>query len=37
VLLADTNRIIVVQPWVLGHKVHVFLNSILQYVDVKPH
>jgi ABC-type transport system substrate-binding protein len=37
VLLAYTNRIVVLQPWVLGHKVHPFLYSIVQYVDVKPH
>jgi ABC-type transport system substrate-binding protein len=37
VLLANTNRIVVLQPWVLGHNVHPFLYSILQYVDVKPH
>ena len=34
---AYQNRIVVVQPWVLGHKVHPFLYSILPYVDVKPH
>jgi ABC-type transport system substrate-binding protein len=36
-LLAYTNRTVVLQPWVLGHKVHPFLYSILQYVDTKPH
>jgi ABC-type transport system substrate-binding protein len=37
VLLAYTNRIVVLQPWVSGHKVHPFLYSVLQYIDVKPH
>jgi ABC-type transport system substrate-binding protein len=37
VLGAYANRIVVVQPWVLGHKSHPFLYSILPYVDVKPH
>jgi ABC-type transport system substrate-binding protein len=36
VLGAYTNRIVMLQPWVLGHKSHPFLYSILQYVDVKP-
>ena len=31
------RRTVVVQPWVLGHKVHPFLYSVLPYVDVKPH
>jgi len=30
------SRIVVVQPWVLGHKTHPFMYSILPYVDVKP-
>ncbi len=37
VLLANTRSIAVLQPWVLGHKVHPFLYSVLPYVDVKPH
>ena len=37
VLAAYARQIAVVQPWVLGHKVHPFLYSIVQYVDVKPH
>jgi ABC-type transport system substrate-binding protein len=37
VLGAYTNRIVMLQPWVLGHKSHPFLYSILQYVDIKPH
>jgi len=31
------RRIVALQPWVLGHKVHPFLYSVLPYVDVKPH
>ena len=31
------RRIVVLQPWVLGHKAHPFLYSVLPYVDVKPH
>ena len=31
------NRIVVLQPWVLGHKSHPFLYSVLPYVDVKAH
>ena len=31
------SRIVVVQPWVLGHKAHPFLYSVLPYIDVKPH
>ena len=31
------RRTVVLQPWVLGHKTHPFLYSILPYVDVKPH
>jgi len=31
------RRIVVLQPWVLGHKAHPFLSSVLPYVDVKPH
>lgn len=37
VLGAYQRSIAVVQPWVLGHKVHPFLYSVLPYVDVKPH
>jgi ABC-type transport system substrate-binding protein len=37
VLGAYQGSIVVVQPWVLGHKVHPFLYSTLPYVDVKPH
>jgi ABC-type transport system substrate-binding protein len=37
VLGAYPSRIVVVQPWVLGHKTHPFLYSVLPYVDVKPH
>ena len=37
VLGAYLRRIVVVQPWVLGHKAHPFLYSVLPYVDVKPH
>ena len=37
VLAAYQRRIVVVQPWVLGHKAHPFLYSVLPYVDVKPH
>jgi len=37
VLGAYPSRIVVLQPWVLGHKVHPFLYSVLPYVDVKPH
>jgi ABC-type transport system substrate-binding protein len=37
VLGAHPRRIVVLQPWVLGHKAHPFLNSILPYIDVKPH
>ncbi len=36
VLGAYPRRTVVVQPWVLGHKVHPFLYSILPYVDLKP-
>ena len=35
VLGAYPRSIVVVQPWVLGHKVHPFLYSILPYVDLK--
>ena len=31
------RRIVALQPWVLGHKAHPFLYSVLPYVDVKPH
>ena len=31
------RRTVVLQPWVLGHKTHPFLYSVLPYVDVKPH
>jgi ABC-type oligopeptide transport system substrate-binding subunit len=31
------SRIVVMQPWVLGHKNHPFLYSVLPYIDVKPH
>ena len=31
------RRIVALQSWVLGHKVHPFLYSVLPYVDVKPH
>ncbi len=34
---AYQRRIVAVQPWVLGHKTHPFLYSVLPYVDVKPH
>jgi ABC-type transport system substrate-binding protein len=37
VLGAYTRNIEVLQPWVLGHKVHPFLYTILPYIDVKPH
>ena len=37
VLGAYPRRIVVMQPWVLGHKAHPFLYSILPYVDLKPH
>ncbi len=37
VLNANPRSIAMLQPWVLGHKVHPFLYSILPYVDVKPH
>lgn len=37
VLGAYQSTIVVMQPWVLGHKVHPFLYSTLPYVDVKPH
>jgi ABC-type transport system substrate-binding protein len=37
VLGAYPRRIVVVQPWVLGHKAHPFLYSVLPYVDLKPH
>jgi hypothetical protein len=37
VLGAYQGSIVVVQPWVLGHKVHPFLYSTLPYVDVEPH
>ncbi|HUH93649.1 MAG TPA: ABC transporter substrate-binding protein [Casimicrobiaceae bacterium] len=37
VLGAYPQRIVVLQPWVLGHKVHPFLYSVLPYVDLKPH
>ncbi|HTS21025.1 MAG TPA: ABC transporter substrate-binding protein [Casimicrobiaceae bacterium] len=30
------RRIVVLQPWVLGHKTHPFLYSVLPYVDVNP-
>jgi ABC-type transport system substrate-binding protein len=36
VLGAYPRRMVVVQPWVLGHKAHPFLYSILPYVDLKP-
>jgi hypothetical protein len=31
------RSIVVLQPWVLGHKAHPFLSSILPYVDLMPH
>jgi ABC-type transport system substrate-binding protein len=31
------RRIVVLQPWVIGHKTHPFLYSVLPYIDVKPH
>ncbi len=34
---AYARTIVVVQPWVQGHKRHPFLFSVLPYVDVKPH
>jgi ABC-type transport system substrate-binding protein len=34
---AYQRRTIVLQRWVLGHKTHPFLYSVLPYVDVKPH
>jgi len=37
VLQAWQNRIVMLQPWVQGHKAHPFLNTIIPYVDVKPH
>jgi ABC-type transport system substrate-binding protein len=37
VLGAYTRAIIVQQPWVQGHKRHPILNTVLQYIDVKPH
>jgi len=37
VLHANPRSIAVLQPWVLGHKLHPFLYSVLPYIDVKPH
>ena len=37
VLGAYARNIEVLQPWVLGDKVHPFLYTILPYIDVKPH
>jgi ABC-type transport system substrate-binding protein len=37
VLGAFPRGIVVLQPWVLGHKTHPFLYSIIPYIDVKPH
>jgi ABC-type transport system substrate-binding protein len=34
---AYQRRIVALQPWVLGHKTHPFLYSVLPYIDVKPH
>jgi len=37
VLAAYPRSIVVLHPWVLGHKTHPFLYSILPYIDVNPH
>jgi ABC-type transport system substrate-binding protein len=37
VLGAWQNRIVMLQPFVQGHKSHPFLFSVIPYVDVKPH
>ncbi len=34
---AYQRRIVALQSWVLGHKAHPFLYSVLPYIDVKPH
>jgi ABC-type transport system substrate-binding protein len=34
---ANSRAIVVTQPWVLGHKRHPILYSVLPYIDVKPH
>ena len=37
ILGAYSRTIIVTHEWVQGHKRHPFLNTVLQYIDVKPH
>ena len=37
VLSAYQRTIVVTHAWVQGHKRHPILNSVLPYVDVKPH
>jgi ABC-type transport system substrate-binding protein len=33
---ASPQSIVFVQPWLVGHKAHPFLNTILPYLDVDP-